>query len=63
MFKISHLPRVIPSQSKKVPQKTVTIIHKNGRDIVREEFGNFYVKQENLFELIVNFLLKSARKK
>ena len=50
---IPHLSRVISSQNKKMPLKTVTVINKNGKDIIKDEFVGNYVRQPNFIELII----------
>lgn len=54
MLKISRLLHKIPAQNRVTP-KTVTIVHKNGRDVIKDEFVGFYVQRPNIVEVINNF--------
>lgn len=52
MLKISHSPQKISFQAKNIPQKTVTIIRKNGKDIVKDEFVGFHAVRPNFLEVV-----------
>ncbi len=52
MLSVSHSPRKISFQSKKIPPKTVTIVQKNGRDIIKDEFVGFHIRKPNFIEFI-----------
>lgn len=56
MLTVSHSPRSISFESKKIPPKTVTIIHKNGRDVIKDEFVGYHVKRPSLLEVIRDLL-------
>lgn len=50
MFKI--LPRITAVPKRNIPAKTVTIIHKNGRDVIKDEFIGFHVHRPSLLEIL-----------
>lgn len=56
MLKILRLPRIKSFQTGKVPQKTVTLTNKNGKDVIKDEFVGYYVKRPNFIEMIMELL-------
>lgn len=52
MLTISYLPPSFTSRN--IPQKTVTIVHKNGKDFIKDEFIGFHVQRPSLFEVLKN---------
>jgi len=50
------IPRLSPAisrQNKKILPKTIIVINKNGKDIIKDEFVGYYVRQPNFIELIM----------
>lgn len=61
MFKVSCLlPKL--SDKTKIPPKTMVITHKNGRDVVCDEFIGSYVVRPSLIETIMGLLRSTTRK-
>ena len=56
MLKISHSPQATSFQAKKIPEKTITIVHKNGRDVIKDEFIGSYVQRPNFYEILKGLL-------
>lgn len=54
MLTISHSPQRTSFQARKIPPKTLTIINKNGRDILKDEFVGFHVIRPSLLEVLKN---------
>lgn len=50
MLPISYLPPSFTSRN--IPQKTITIVHKNGKDFIKDEFIGFHVQRPNFFEVL-----------
>lgn len=53
MLPISYLPPKTSFTSRKIPPKTITIVHnKNGKDYIKDEFVDFHVIRPSLFEIV-----------
>ncbi len=56
MLTVLNSPQKTTFQARKIPSKRVTIIHKNGRDVIKDEFVGFHVVRPNLFSILKSIL-------
>jgi hypothetical protein len=52
MLKVDNLSQQTHFKAKRLPQKTITIVHKDGRDFVKDEFVGYHAVRPSMFELV-----------